>query len=239
MKSKIAEAINLKTSPVAVLWTDQKPEDALQFKEGRWGCVIAMLNKAAQGKTAVFDEKTHGCQGGATGLGFKKYEEGYIEYFLSTGENIEKEGEFYKQSPEYAKDFVNSLPDITTPTKYVVLKPLDKVTEDEEPKVIVFLVNADQISGLTFFANYDQPTQDNVTTFFGAGCHSTILQPIEQSKSDTPKALIGLTDPSARKFVDKNILSFSIPYERFLEMEDNVEESFLTKETWAPIKDRI
>ncbi|SEM95313.1 Uncharacterised ArCR, COG2043 [Candidatus Frackibacter sp. WG12] len=119
------------------------------------------------------------------------------------------------------------------------MKPLDKVTEDEEPKVIVFLVNADQISGLTFFANYDQPTQDNVTTFFGAGCHSTILQPIEQSKSDTPKALIGLTDPSARKFVDKNILSFSIPYERFLEMEDNVEESFLTKETWAPIKDRI
>lgn len=39
MKSKIAEAVKLKTSPVAVLWSDDKPDNALQFKEGRWGAV--------------------------------------------------------------------------------------------------------------------------------------------------------------------------------------------------------
>ena len=71
---------------------------------------------------------------------------------------------------------------------------------------MVFLVNADQLSNLVTLANYDKMTQDNVTVSFGAGCHSTILFPLEQAKSDNPKTLIGLTDPSAREFLDKDIL---------------------------------
>ena len=43
MQSRIAEAIALKHSPVAILLTDTKPEGATQFKEGSRGCVAAML----------------------------------------------------------------------------------------------------------------------------------------------------------------------------------------------------
>ena len=69
MQSQIAEAIALKLGPVAVLFTDEKPAAALQFKEGGWGCTAAMMLAAAKGRVAAFIRQTSGCPGGGTGLG--------------------------------------------------------------------------------------------------------------------------------------------------------------------------
>ena len=91
MHSRIAEALALKHSPVAVLLTDTRPEQrAAQFKEGSWGCVAAMLQAAAKGRTVVFDRKTSGCPGGGTGLGFGNCYVGFpIDRLLSTGGKAE------------------------------------------------------------------------------------------------------------------------------------------------------
>ncbi|TYO93937.1 DUF169 domain-containing protein [Desulfallas thermosapovorans] len=257
MQSKIAKAIELKYYPIAVLHTNEKPEGALQFKEKGWGCVAAMLNGAAKGKTVVFDRKTFGCLGGGVGLGFgNQYEHfpGGIESFLSTGnkefcntemgKNIVRNipalehGEGYIKSPELARKFIDSLPMRDIPEKYVVFKPLDQVTEEEEPKNIIFLVNPDQLSALVVLANYARETNDNVTVQFGAGCHQTCLIPYHEGESDNPRAVIGLTDISVRKQFEKDILSFTVPYKMFLEMESNVEGSFLDRDVWQKVLQR-
>ena len=67
MESSIAKAIQLQYQAVALLWSDEKPADAMQFSEGKWGCIMWLVVHAAKGKSAVADVKTFGCLcGGAT-----------------------------------------------------------------------------------------------------------------------------------------------------------------------------
>ncbi len=239
MESRIAKLICLKSQPVAVLHAEEAPAGAMQFKEGVWGCSVALLAAASKGKTVVFTDKTTVCLGAKTGLGFQDYPHGWIEYFLSTGgERIGREGEFYKKTPELARDFIEGIRRHDG-KPFVVCKPLRDVADDEGPLAVIFLVNADQLSGLATLANYDQRTQDNVKLLFGAGCAQAVLYPVTEEQEGGRSCYIGLTDPSARKCVPQDMLSFGIPYSRFLEMEQEAEESFLTKATWQKIAARL
>src|SRR3974390_3253226 len=91
MESAIVKALKLETEPVALIFSDEKPEEAAQFKPGSSSCVIFMVASAARGKTAVFDRESYGCPGGGIGLGFGN---AYLKFpgglpgfcrFLSTG----------------------------------------------------------------------------------------------------------------------------------------------------------
>jgi hypothetical protein len=87
-------------------------------------------------------------------------------------------------------------------------------------------------------ANYSRESNENVIAPFGAGCHSVCILAYREAESEKPRAIIGLTDISARKQVDKDILSFTVPYKMFLEMESDVDGSFLECEEWLKIRER-
>lgn len=133
MKSKMAQILKLKYNPVAIIFSNEKPDEAIQFDEGKWGCVITMLTNATKGQRVVFDRKTYGCKGGGVGLGFGNTYEGFpggIEYFLSTGRGEGYlEGEGFKKTPQLAKDFIEQLLMIDIPYKYVIFQPLHLLGE--------------------------------------------------------------------------------------------------------------
>ncbi len=244
MQSVISDKLKLRYRPVALLFADQKPVGALEFKDGKWGCVVAMFTAAARGRVAAFSRDTCGCPGGRIGLGFTddySHVPGGIEHFLSTGRGEGyPEGEAYIKTPELAKDFVEQLPRTCIPTEYIVVKPLDDVDpEVEEPKLIVFFVTPDQLSALVVLANYGRKGGQNVIIPFGAGCHTVCLIPYDESQKEQPKAVVGVTDISARPFVDADMLTFTVPFSMFQEMEANVPGSFLEKESWKKVRARI
>jgi len=260
MESRIAAAINTRFEPVALLWADEKPAGAMQFKEGAWGCVMWLFANAAKGRTAAADRRTFGCLGGGTGLGFGNQ---YLNWqggldafcrFLSTGsahlgltremikthreefaENL-LHGERYVKSPELVRRFLEQLPITDIPAKWVIFKPLKDIGPDETPVLVIFTVDADQLAALTVLANYAREGIENVIIPFGAGCHSIGIFPYREAASASPRAVVGLVDLSARKtlrrYLGKDFMTFTVPFAMFQEMEANVEESFLGKEEW-------
>lgn len=271
IKSQIAEKLRLEHQPVAIIWTDQRPEGALGFRPRKWGCVMWLLASAAKGKTAAFSKDTYGCWGGGVGLGFGNQ---YMAFpgglecfyrFLSTGNEaweqgkgvatrikdfVTKEfledflhGEGYLKSPQLVKDFLERMPLMEVPSNWVVFKPLSRVDPRKgEPKVVVFLVNPDQLSALVILANYGRQGTDNVTIPYAAGCQTIGIFAYREAQSDPQRAVVGLTDISARlnlrKQLGEDVLSFSVPWKMFQEMEANVEGSFLEKRTWRVLSSR-
>ena len=269
MESAIAKAIQLKYKPVALLWSNEKPQGAMQFQEGKWGCVMWLAAHAAKGKTAVADIKTFGCFGGGVGLGFgnqyKNFpgsEEGFC-HFLSTGNADRKGGmeiaekikpymtkesydnflygERYVKSPKLVEKFVKALPLTEIPATYVVFQPLDTVdTKKEKPQTIIFFVNPDQLSALVVLANFGRGNNENVIIPYAAGCQTIGIYPYREAKSAKPRAVVGLTDLSARVYIrkqlgDNHLMTFSAPFALFEEMEQNVPGSFLERHAWQSL----
>jgi hypothetical protein len=238
MESKIATELKLKYQPVAVIFTNDKPENAAEFVEGKWGCVVAMHTAAAKGKTAVFHRGNHGCPGAAVGLGFGGFTRPGMAEFLSTG-SPGQEGEHYWKSPKEAQAFMDAQPLVDVPFTYVVFKPLRDLDPQETPQLVNFYVIADQLAALVVLANYGRTTPDNVAARMGAGCHTICLIPLDESKKNPPRAVIGMFDITARPYVDADVLSFSMPFSMFQEMEANVVGSFLDHPDWKKVRARI
>lgn len=269
MESQIAKAIQLQYQPVALLWSNEKPEGALQFSEGKWGCVMWLVVHAAKGKPAVADTKTFGCIGGGVGLGFgNQYrnfpggEEGFC-HFLSYGnagrpggpELAEKikpfmtkeshenflHGERYIKTPEFVDKFAKALPIMDIPDTYVVFKPLSSVDlSKEKPQTVIFFANPDQLSALTVLANYSRDDNENVMIPYAAACQNIGIYPYREAQSSKPRAVVGLTDLSARVYLrkqltDTNLMTFAMPFDLFMEMEQNVPGSFLERHTWLSL----
>lgn len=247
MSDRITDALGLQHTPLAILLTDSKPENAAQFKEGSWGCVASMLQAANKGKTVVFDRKTSGCPGGGTGLGFGNCYTGFpIDRLLSTGGKADLgndrvfdmgEGERFFESPEVTARWVDALPYRDVPTEYIVCKPLDQVAEGEDVSLVMMFVNPDQLSALVTLAGFRRGAIESTVSPWGAACQSVMFAYAEAER-DTPRGVIGFFDISQRRKISPDLLSYTVPHAMYREMEASVDDSFLRTHIWEKLRGR-
>jgi uncharacterized protein (DUF169 family) len=147
------------------------------------------------------------------------------------------EGERFFADPETAHKWVHAVPMREVPAQYVVFKPLQQVGENERPAVVLFFVNPDQLSALVTLAGFQRGTVDNAIAPWCASCQSILFAYAEAEKPQ-PRGVIGFFDMSQRHRVDRDILSFTVPYQMFLDMEASVEDSFLKTEVWTKLLER-
>lgn len=202
-------------------------------------CVICDLNQVRNGKSIYLSADSTGCGGGKRYLGFTREIMPHFEYFLSCGIPGKLEGERYKKSPELVKEAMKNMPEFEAPAKFIVFKRWDMLEETDDPEVVVFFAQADVLSGLFTLANFDEVEENGVFAPFAAGCGSIVHYPYLEKDSPRPRGVIGMFDVSARPCVPQEILTFSVPMNKFLRMIDNMEESFLITDSWSKVKKRI
>ncbi len=273
MQSKIEAYLKMDLNPVAILWSNHKPDKARQYKPGKFGCSMHLAVQAAKGKTAVLDADTSGCFTAAAAFGFGRVKDKWMldmdlyYAFLSCGAKDREiddglkelinasskqgssprdalqtmmEGEGYKKTREIVKEYIDSLPDIQIREKYVVMKPLREVDPGKEtPVQIVLFVNPDQLSALVKLANFTTGKSDMVKIRGGSACQDIGIYAYQESLEDNPKAILGLLDVYARNSLKRTLgsdkLTLTIPMKLFMTMEEDADESLLSKATWKKL----
>ena len=225
--------------PIAFYYTDMKDQKAMSKPPKGHRCIICDLVKVRNGKNLAFDVHSIGCSGGKRYLGFDEKLMPNFEYFLSYGIPGKLEGERYKKTPELVKEHMKHQTPFNAPADYIVFKRWDNLDESDKPVVIIFFAPPDVRSGLFTLASFDEPQPNGVIAPFCAGCGSIVDYPYRELLSERPRAVLGMFDVSARPFVPAGVLSFAVPWPKFVRMADNMEESFLITKSWNKVKTRI
>jgi uncharacterized protein (DUF169 family) len=233
------EVLGLQESPLGVHYIKDKPE-GVTAKPGVHMCIIGLLQNARKkGTTVYFDKEHFGCPGGAYYMGFLESPRPNIEYFLSCGIPGEMEGERYIKTPELARKFFEMRKPRPAPASYCVFKPIERFQDGDEPEVVIFFATPDILAGLFTLTNYSLEATDAVLTPFSSGCGSILSLPLMESKKETPRAILGMFDVSARPMVERDILTLAMPYPIFLKLLENASGSFLETESWKKVHQRI
>ncbi len=224
--------------PLAFYYTDKEDSAPLPPPPAHQ-CLIGVLARAKKGETLRFSAESIGCFGGKRFTGLSQEARPGFEYFLSCGIPGKMEGERYKKTPELVKEMTAREAKFAAPGRYLVFKRFDALTQEEEPAAVVFFAPPDVLSGLFTLANFEEAEPNGVICPFCAGCRAIIQYPMQEKGSARPRAVLGMFDVSARPFVPKETLSFSVPMDKFARMTDNMDESFLITPAWEKVKSRL
>jgi len=225
--------------PITFYYTDEEGRAELARPGSLPRCLIGALSPVREGRPLCLDAESIACPGGKRYLGFREGLRPDFEYFLSFGIPGRVKGERHRKSPELVREVLRHWPAFRAPARFIVFKRWDLLKELDDPEVVIFFAQPDVLSGLFTLANFDESEPNEVFAPSGAGCSSIVPYPYLERGSSRPRCVLGMFDITARPFVPEDVLTFSVPMEKFVGMVENMDESFLTTDTWRAVQKRI
>ncbi len=196
------------------------------------GCFFKAFETLRKGESISLSVETLGCMGGKFYTGFSEMHP-QIPHFVSLKEK-------YKKTPEMVHEFIKNLGVPMTDKKFLNISPIDKIENFNHILGLIFFATPDMLSGLTTWAFFDNNSDDAVTAKFGSGCSAIITEIVVENGREGRRTFIGLFDPSARPYLEPNILTFSIPMSRFKEMYYTMRQcSLFDTHAWTKVRNRI
>ncbi|MCP4051435.1 MAG: DUF169 domain-containing protein [bacterium] len=179
-----------------------------------------------KGKRIRFSgDNVSACTGPAEYFGFTELEDdGGV--FIAETERFKKNTEISKAYTRESATLIHK-----PKSKYLYMEKLVNIDNDKNIEVVnLFPADLTALTKLVCLSNYDRVTNlDNVLTPFASGCQSIFTIPYNEKFKENPKSVIGIGDVLVRNFIPDDMVSFSVPSNRFVEMANNIEGSFLDK----------
>lgn len=248
----IAKQLKLEYAPVGIWFTDTKPEGAFEFDPSKRTCVVSMLVAASKGTMVAVSDATCACPGGAVGLGFGDAfarRDTPTDWMLSHGEECPdwpdgraplrpdmRNGERFFRSSECTRRWRNDMALADADYEYVVMAPVACAALGT-PDLVWMLANPDQLSALVVMCGYTTGRALNVLAPFCAGCQSIVLAKQEAAREE-PHAIMGMFDISQRHRLPRELLSLTMPYALFDEIDVHCMEGCLVSHAWRQIEHR-
>lgn len=229
---KFKEVLPFNYPAVGWYFSSEEIENSFIFRKNRWVCMFMyqrmMMNK---GKRIRFSgDCDSACIGPAESFGFTEPEDDGGVFLAET--------ERFKKNIEFSKAYTREAATVINPPKgkYLYMEKLENIDNNKEVEVVnLFPADLASLAKLVTLSSYDRLTSlDNVLIPDASGCQSVFGIPYNEKFQENPKSVVGLMDTLARNFVPEDMILFSMPANRFLEMANNIEGSFLDKNFQNP-----
>ena len=141
---------------------------------------------------------------------------------------------------EAEAQFLDKVDPRKAPAKYCIFKPLSLFSDSEEPEFVIFFARPEVLTGLFIQTTFTTGDVDCVASPFGAGCTNLIAWPLYYKEQVIEKAVIGGFDPSARKYMKTDELTFTVPWSLYGNMLAALPESMFNVDgEWKTVRKKI
>lgn len=232
MKSLIVEHLQPEFEPVTVVWSDHLPDGTLQYKAGKFACVLNLFAEASRrGRVAGGSRDTIGCAGGraALGLGGELVEpDGQLDHYaaiFSKGLESARDKAAHRERMKAVRPSWRPLyelgerrhcnydmamqwlrhcvPHYDIPHEYVLFKPLSKTEPEDDTRAVIFPVNPLELAGLITLLGSVVDGADPVQVPQGADCFRLACFAYPQYDAKPPRAVLGMLDVDGREVMRK------------------------------------